>query len=54
MRIIRCWVLVLAAAVCLGGCSLHFKGKETELDVDRVRVQQNDTFELEKIDLFNG
>lgn len=48
---VTCWlvglVLAVAVVVCCHGCTVHFKGKEVELD-----AHANATFELEKVDLF--
>lgn len=47
-------ILLIVVLACLSGCTIHFKGKEIELDVERQRVQNNDSYELEKIELFRG
>lgn len=35
----------------LSGCTLHFKSKELEIDTERQRVQNNETFKLDKAEL---
>jgi len=45
--------VLVVLAVC-SGCTIHFKGKDVELDVERQRVEHNQTFELEKVSLFHG
>lgn len=45
-------VLVLVILLCLGGCTIHFKASEVELDAERQRVETNHTYELEKVVFF--
>lgn len=47
-------VLVCLILLCLLGCTIHFKGKDVEFTAERQRVQNNDTYELEKIELLRG
>lgn len=47
-------ILLIAVLVCLSGCTIHFKGKDVEFTAERQRVQNNDTYELEKIELLRG
>lgn len=47
-------ILVLVVLVCLSGCTIHFKGEKIEFDAERQRIQENATYELEAIALFDG
>ncbi len=51
-RLITCAALVVI--ILAQGCTIHFKSKETELDVERQRVKKNTKYELEKIVLLDG
>lgn len=43
-------ILIVLVCLCLGGCTIHFKASEVEFDAERQRVDQNHTYELEKVD----
>ena len=42
-------LVVLAGLVACQGCTLHFKGKEVEMDAETTKI-----FYLEKADIFGG
>jgi hypothetical protein len=45
-------ILIVLILVALGGCTIHFKASEVELDAERQRVETNRTYELEKVVFF--
>lgn len=47
-------ILVMVLLACLSGCTIHFKASEVEFDAERQRVDNNHTYELEKVDFFRG
>lgn len=47
-------IMVMVVCAVLGGCTLHFKAKELELDAERQRIQNNVTYELQSAGLFDG
>lgn len=47
-------ILIVLILAVLGGCTIHFKAKELEVEVEPQRVEHNRTYELEKIELFRG
>ena len=46
MRFLVKRILIIAMCFWLSGCSLHFKGEKIELDAERQRVQQNQSYDL--------
>ncbi|NVM23404.1 MAG: hypothetical protein HWN68_16670 [Desulfobacterales bacterium] len=44
-------ICLIIFVILLSGCTLHFKGKDIELDAERQRVQNNRTFKLDHVDL---
>lgn len=52
-RITKTLVMVIMLGV-LGGCTIHFKAKEIELETDGQKVERNHTYELEKVEFFRG
>jgi len=54
MRSLGLLILVIVILACCSGCTIHFKGEKVEFDAERQRVQNNTTYELEKIALFHG
>ena len=44
----------LAFLLILQGCTVHFKATDVELDAERQRIQDNVTYELEKVVVFGG
>lgn len=47
-------IFVIVLLVCLGGCTIHFKASEVELDTERQRVESNASYELEKVAFLVG
>lgn len=47
-------VFVIVLLVCLGGCTIHFKASEVELDTEQSRYQDNHSYELEKVAFLVG
>lgn len=47
-------ILVVVILACCSGCTIHFKGEKVEFDAERQRVQENATYQLEKIAVFHG
>lgn len=47
-------IVIAVVVMLLSSCTLHFKASEVELDADRQRVDNNQVFELEKAELFDG
>lgn len=45
-------IFVLIVCVFISGCTVHFKATDLELDAERQRVNTNDTYKLEKVDIF--
>lgn len=45
---------VLLFVILSQGCTLHFKAEKLEVESERQRVMSNKTYNLEKIELFDG
>ncbi len=54
MTVVGRMIILAVLVVLLSSCTIHFKGKDIELDVERQRVDSNHTYQLEKICLFDG
>ncbi|MBA7657288.1 hypothetical protein ES703_65223 [subsurface metagenome] len=44
------FIILILLIVC-SGCTIHFKGKELEMDAEPV-LSSNHTYDLEKIEFF--
>jgi len=54
MRYLVAVVLLCAALLSVQGCTVHFKGKDCELDIERQRVEHNETYELRSVGLLHA
>lgn len=47
-------IFVIVVLLCLSGCTFHFKATDLEIDAERQRVENNVTYELEKVSFLHG
>jgi hypothetical protein len=48
------WVVVVAAGLFAGGCVLHFKGENLEIDAERQRLQRDVEYRLYGMEFAHG